>query len=251
MMSYRQECSAGRLVGFVWVVFSPGQTDHRSLGNLEKNGQTPNFAKPQLITPESSFQEPDSGVTRTETQFPPEEHVGINAVASSPPSSRPHPPQRDDPEKSWKNGLTGAQPVDSAIAPPSTNERDVVEVTRGEIVVESEQYDTLLEYLLQTDFAGEELAAEHTRGWIQKTLEISKASAFGYSIRGEFILGQAPQTGPENSTSQPINVLTNLRKKRKADEVNAKVGAPADEQDSPVTPINTLSASLVRKKPKS
>ncbi|KAK5240099.1 hypothetical protein LTR16_011110, partial [Cryomyces antarcticus] len=33
MMAYRQECSSGRLVGFIWVVFTP--SDVRSTGDTE------------------------------------------------------------------------------------------------------------------------------------------------------------------------------------------------------------------------
>ncbi|KEF54584.1 uncharacterized protein A1O9_09026 [Exophiala aquamarina CBS 119918] len=249
MMSYRQECSAGRLVGFIWMAFSRNQAEHLSLGALEEGCQTAVSANPQLITPDSSFRRQDSGVTQA--QAPRDERVGLIAVPNSPAPSTPNAIPRHHSEKAQENGAIGPQPLNSAIGELPITESDVAETTRGEIVVDAEQYNILMDFLLQTDFAGERLAAEHSRGWISKALEVSKASAFGYSIHGELILGPTSQTGPENPASQPINVLTNIRKKRKADQLGTKGGAPADEQAPLLAPINNLATSLVRKKVKS
>lgn len=247
MMSYRQECSAGRLVGFIWMVFSRGQTDHLSLGAVENPCQTTIPAKPQLITPESS-QLQDNGVG--EAQLP-HQHVSMIAALNSPPFSSPTQSPAPVRQKTHENAVTGSKQVDSAIGQPSNPDKDLIESTQGEIVVDAEQYEHLMDFLLETDFTGEENAAENSRGWINKTLEISKASAFGYSIRGELVLAESPQTRPENPTSQPINVLTNIRKKRKADQVDAKTVTSVAERETLVAPVNILPTALVRKKAKS
>jgi hypothetical protein len=198
-----------------------------------------------LITPESS-QVQENGVA--EAQLP---HHHMSMIVNSPPFLSPNQSPGLVSQNNHENALTGSKQADSAIGRPSTPEKDLLELTQGEIVVDAEQYEYLMDFLLQTDFAGEELAAENSRGWINKTLEISKASAFGYSIRGELVLAESSQTGPENPTSQPINVLTNLRKKRKADQVDAKTIASVAEREPLVAPVNTLPTALVRKKAKS
>lgn len=242
MMSYRQECSAGRLVGFVWMVFTRRQP--------EKPGPTTNLAAPQLTTPECSQMQ---GNTVTEAPYVLEQHVSLAAALESPPSSSPIPNLWRDTHSEPKDDLHGRQSlVDSTITQHCNIGRDLADSTKGQIVIDSDQYEHLMDFLLQTDFTGEDLAVNSTRDWINKILEISQASAFGYSIRGGLVLAEAqqPMAGTEIPTSQTINVLTNIRKKRKVEPADAESGAAMGRPESLQETVNALPTALVRKKPK-
>lgn len=244
MMSYRQECSAGRLVGFIWMIFSRGEANPILR-------QTVNGAAPQLTTPEAS-QVQETLVTDAQSML--NQQVSINAGLESPPSSSPVQCSSATWKKEDANGLDGPKSFDSEIGTCSSIDRDAVESTRGQVVVDNDQYEQMMDFLLQTDFTGEDLAAENTRGWINKILEISKASTIGYHVRGELSLVDPLKPEAGTSIPQPINVLTNVRKKRKADQENSnsnsQVAETVDEHASLPVSVNTLATSLVRKKPK-
>lgn len=243
MMSYRQECSAGRLVGFVWIGFTRGQPDG------EKSCQTTNLAAPQLTTPDCSQLQDN---TVAEAPHVLEQHVSMAAALDSPPSSSPIPNLRRDTHSEQKDDLHEQSLVDSAITKHCSIDRDLGDSTEGQIVIDSDQYEQLMDFLLQTDFTGEDLAASSTRDWINKVLEISKASAFGYSIRGGLVLTDTQQAmaGSDIPVSQTINVLTNIRKKRKVEQAGAESEAAMGRQESLQDTVNALPAALVRKKPK-
>ena len=76
MMSYRQECSAGRLVGFIWVVINPPKADkgitQSTIGADDFNPSTGgNPDAPPLPTPAQSqqIQQPESTATTTDNLF--------------------------------------------------------------------------------------------------------------------------------------------------------------------------------------
>jgi len=108
---------------------------------------------------------------------------------------------------------------------------------------------SLMDLLLQSDFAGDEPAGESTRGWIQKASELSGTAAFGRPVHGERVLAQP--TGHEATPVPQVNVLNGIRKKRKAENPESGGMVPEIGGSSSVAAVNTLSAGLVRKKPKS
>ncbi|EXJ91685.1 hypothetical protein A1O3_00235 [Capronia epimyces CBS 606.96] len=255
MMSYRQECSAGRLVGFLWLVFPSSQSAHAPLNLLEETGKMRDSVKLSTQTNQStprsvqvleydslnSGVQPDGGSRSIEAPKPPR--------ASSPRSG-----SQTDPttvarlgNEAGKGSLTTA--VASAEQPMPTISIESTKGTQGQIVLDADQYQSLLDWLLQSDFAGEELAAESTKGWVQKALELSGGAVFGQPINGE-----RPLTLPkahEPAAAQHVNVLTGVRKKRKADSMMEarpafSEGGPTSRQAS----VNTLPTSLVRKKAK-
>ncbi|KAK5058827.1 hypothetical protein LTR84_011091 [Exophiala bonariae] len=240
MMSYRQECSAGRLVGFIWMIFSRGQASRLSRPPA-------NQAAPQLTTPEASQVQETLG---TEPQLMPGQQVSTTAGLKSPPPSSPVQDSFVDSQNTDDTGLLDSNSFGSEIGTDLAFERDAIESTKGQVVVNTDQYDQLMDFMLQTDFTGEDLAAESTRGWINKILEISKASTIGYQIRGESIVGDSLKPGAGTSIPPPVNVLTNIRKKRKADQEDRTSKPAVNEQTSLPVTVNTLATSLVRKKPK-
>ncbi|KIW92883.1 uncharacterized protein Z519_06732 [Cladophialophora bantiana CBS 173.52] len=249
MMSYRQECSAGRLVGFLWLVFSRGQTEHVARSELEQTGQTENLSKTptqlSLITPENPHQR---GTGVTEPDPPTATALKMITEPGSPPSSSPVQPEPGS------NTLEQIQNANQGVPAPARGERSMSSATkdtRGELVMSVNEYQALMDHLLQTDFAGEGLAADSTRSWIDKAMELSKVASFGRPIHGRAapVLAQPPV--PDIVSSTQVNMLTGVRKKRKADTMEN--GTTAVESTLPTSALtaNTLLSSLVRKKPKS
>ncbi|KAK4938354.1 hypothetical protein LTR10_021153 [Elasticomyces elasticus] len=253
MMSYRQECSAGRLVGFLWLVFSQGQTNHASLADLDQVSHAGNalaaLAQGSLPTPGNS-QVGENGDVQPQPQ--PLSELKIIGEPTSPPLSSPI--QRVHEE--LPNGLADESTARASSVgvggaaykePPHELSQQYKE-TQGEIVLDVAKYQTLMDYLLQTDFAGEELAAANTKSWIQKALELSSVPTFGMPIHGDHVAAQSAEV--EKSSLPQVNVLTGIRKKRKAETMDNSTAA-LDTMPQPSVPaVNTLSTGLLRKKPK-
>ncbi|EXJ93681.1 hypothetical protein A1O1_02073 [Capronia coronata CBS 617.96] len=256
MMSYRQECSAGRLVGFLWLVFSPGQSTHASLDVLEKSDKVG-------LSNETAIQSKSDTPGSSHSS---ERDLSLHGSLSAPNSGGIENDRLPRDSLSTTGSRTESAAVadvvdsgdskSSTISVPLTEQLakfiniDHATQPEGEIVINADQYQSLTDYLLQTDFAGDHLAAESTRGWVQKVLELSGAAAFGCPILGERTL--APSSGVQQMDAPQVNVLTGIRKKRKAD--NIVDSGPASSANGPVSgqpTVNTLSAGLVRKKVKS
>ena len=254
MMSYRQECSAGRLVGFLWVVFPQGLNTHAASNGLELDGQTDtsgeHVASSSLLTPGNS-QLRENGITETESQ-PMIEMGMVGEPKSPPPSSPPEPLQERTSTAVLSHDLveSGRNVAVVASVNPENTSKGIkkVQEAQGEITMDAGDYQSLMDFLLQTDFAGEDLAAENTRAWVEKALELSGAATFGQPIHGRHVLAQS--TGPKDMSSSHVNLLTGVRKKRKADNTGESASTSETAAISPVPTTNTLSAGLVRKKPK-
>jgi len=232
-MEYRQECAAGRLVGFIWVTFDTGRIMAKATNGTAtaSDGRTSHAR---------------NGQSQSDT-------VSTGPVITL--------------------AGDGAQAAPSEPAPSS-------------IVLSAEQYNTLADFLINhTDFAGFELAKKSTNDWIDKVKEMSGAARFGVDVEGR--AANTPSTSREDSgisltqtagaagekhareeASTPhVNVLTGIRKKRKVEQEtttsdsphNGASSLPIAESKQEKQPISsggtsdgarTLSAGLVRKKPK-
>ena len=240
MMSYRQECSAGRLVGFVWVVFSRQGLIRNDRGNnilTERKVQQTKVNQDVLPTPDQSQANTNSGII---VQGIEADNTEKCALASSPPLSSPvscaqKPSILDarDP-----NAEAAAQYYDDS----KTLLIDWPKKTRGEIIMDTEQYDTLIDHLLQLDFSNRADGEKGTSSFIAKAAELAG------SFWGKLVTGQRASLESTGSASMPsgngVNILTGVRKKRKVDLVE-------EQSSNPVREVNTLSAGLVRKKAKS
>ncbi|KIW39188.1 uncharacterized protein PV06_08984 [Exophiala oligosperma] len=255
MMSYRQECSAGRLVGFLWLIFSPGQTTHTALAELD-----PLVTEQSAVTSQShaSMPTPDNSQAQCHSegkinQIPLADGGGELKNLASPPSSSPL--QDSQQLSSLPNSAIGLSNNHDASHTANTIEEHILQThakqssaTKGQLVLNTSQYQTLMDHLLQMDFAGEEKAAESTRFWIGTALELTAQSVFGVSIRGDRILTQPSE--PEKAPAAPINMLTAVRKKRKADNIDENVVKPQMVDSNSESAVELLSAAIVRKKPK-
>ncbi|KAH7368638.1 histone acetylation protein-domain-containing protein [Plectosphaerella cucumerina] len=245
MLAYRQECSSGRLTGFIWVVFDPkGQ---------EKRPSTPT----QIPTPSASFHAPESQeapstpktqrtLSVTTPLTTPRKLFPVNPTADGSPSK---PGRELKSKKKKKKRLTGKirsrqpriktrqknyllqQPVTSPYYfwPPEG---------RGQKIISENDYKRSVELLLHLDFANLGLAVGSMKRWIK---EVGLGEAWDLEVTGQQALPAKIEAA--TSSSGAVNNLSGLVK-RKRPEAEAEAGKEEPSK------VNVLTAGLVRKKPK-
>lgn len=195
MMTFRQECSAGRLVGFLWLVVNPpGLVNSTSMEARSLGGET------------SPTTQQETSSTLQENPF------------------------------SWP------------------------EAGRGHVVLSESDYKTAIEFLLQQEFGGFDVATTSTKAWVDKVASLADELWFG-----ELVVGK--NTVSENAV-KPAETQNNLldtglaRKRKKPAEVEpGSAAAIAEERKStgednpeavsaPEPSVNVLSGGLIRKKKK-
>lgn len=244
-MSYRQECSAGRLVGFIWVTFV-----RPSL--LEKETSTPSASfpshdphDPALPTPaDSQHRLPENAVS-----MPVNGLEEIVIPQSPPPSSPPTQPLEAVPNEAYINDEV-ARPKEQSTKVSRPVDVRWPATTKGQTTCDLDTYEELTETLLRLDFAGQESAAQSTYQWTTIVKEKTSSQEFGLTISGRAIAKTVgtSDTTTESSTPQ-VTMLTGVRKKRKPED------GPSQQQTAPAVAVptattNVLAAGLVRKKPK-
>ena len=263
-MEFRQECSSGRLVGFLWVVFPPVEPSSRR----KTHSATTDKAGPEsaidhvtdskgLPTPPQSQGNP-SAVT---TVWKGHQRAHLN---SAPLSREPSPAQRSNKKQSRSQQSDPSQKPEmhhrgsSKLSGPIVTRLPRIKSSvsrssafvqsdltphylwstagRGQIVLEERDYTRVTEFLLKLDFAKPEVAMASTARWLREVhavADIAGKSTWGEAVHGKERL----QTGSSTSTAF-VNMLNMemLRRKRN------------DTTEKDVT--NILSAGLMRKKPK-
>ncbi|RAH77633.1 hypothetical protein BO86DRAFT_450848 [Aspergillus japonicus CBS 114.51] len=242
MMSFRQECSSGRLVGFLWLVINPPglvnsvqMTSSRSvLGDLPEPQSNDALA--------SSLEQPEA-------------------------SEGPSVAQPTDP--------SGPQPTAETLSvSESTAQRTAdasaffwPEAGRGHAVLSEADYKAAIDFLIEQDFFNQEVSIASTRAWGEKI-----ASLADQLWVGQQVLGRGRTDNPSQQTTE-VNTLissTLVRKRKKVEDEPAQTqdiekaaDAPAPDANAPTadatvsTPIpestsgvNVLQANLIRKKKK-
>ncbi|KAI4191831.1 MAG: hypothetical protein LQ346_004579, partial [Caloplaca aetnensis] len=216
LMAFRQECSSGRLVGFLWGVFEPyGQASPRERESSPSR-------KSVLPTPADSQDGAPASLQQEQT-------------SSSSASSKTSQP-RERPEKTahyfW---------------PP---------FTRGTVVLPQKHYDRVNKLLLHLDYATLEVAVESTKRWVDDVaMCVGRKEGWGFEVIGEMPLpieeGAAERQGKGGEVAGGVNVLAAgmVRKKKRAIDTG-DVDQKAENAGVGVGGVQILSAGLVRKKPK-
>lgn len=252
MMAHRQECSSGRLTGFIWLVFDP-----------KTNEASPQFSSLQLVTPTSSFN--GSGQPAT----PPRRRVDISGHTprASPlkltQTSTPTPTAADEKAKARTKAKERKKRLRGHIIPRQPRakthqqQRDYIPNRpnttayyhwppqgRGSKIVDETDYKRIVELLLHLDFSTLGKAVSSARRWIS---EAAVGGRWGHEIVGRripaLVLGGGSggsglfgERTPATKNSGAVNMLgTGLVRKKVKEEESG---------------VNTLGAGLVRKKPK-
>lgn len=259
-MAFRQECSSGRIVGFIWVVITP---------------------------PKPSIPEEDDDVLSQESLSQPLSQNNPQKSTRTP--KRPKTSQRKK-EAKLKYGpiplvlpkiklrsshlSTSSNTSKSGKIPPETSPYwKWPASSRGTICFSLKNYDRAHEVLLQQTFANRAAAARSTKKWKEEIAVLGGVEDWGFMVTGrkEFTSTDTP-SGAASGVAPTI--VMGVRKKRKpngsAEAVNMaqqavepvqELGADtvrkkAKTDSVPPTDaiaangVNTLTAGLVRKKPK-
>ncbi|OAX78621.1 hypothetical protein ACJ72_07071 [Emergomyces africanus] len=251
MMAYRQECSSGRLVGFLWVVINPpgllNSVPMASSASLRADLEsTAGNVIAKVETPASLASDIDQN----------EERRNSNAEKYQILEQR-------------EAGIGGSIPQSDVLpkVPPTHSNGLFSENNTGAITLNNEEYQELMNLLVELDFDNEKAAIQSTNSWVSKL-----ASIIGRNDHGETVIGESQPA--ENLTTQcagTSNLLSGgLIRKRKKDagdtgatnmnDVNRGSSSTLGEEEplqntssnigrQITTPIiNILDASMIRKK---
>lgn len=277
MMAFRQECSSGRMTGFIWIVFDPRGT--HTLGEVARAG-----------TPTAS-----SSVNGIAPATPPRRVAGAPKSTPQPSPLKTVTQGLSPPEKQKANGLDKKKakkkklkgPVISREPRIKTQQKNYLadrpirtayyywpEEGRGEKIVDESSYKRIVELLLHLDFATLDKACTSTARWVREvgigsrwgrdvlgTKEIAIPVADGYhpaavnSLGAGLIKRKQPHDSATANEGQ-VHVLNAglVRKKVKVDDAGADGQTTRDmavaSEPTAVSAVNVLGAGLVRKKPK-
>ena len=178
MMAFRQECSSGRLVGFIWGVFTPTREAlDDEAESLESSLDTLNQQRTRSILP----------------------RPGSSQASSSSNS--------DSKEK--------RKPRTAKELPEKTKYYYWPTSTRGEVVLREKDYQRVNKLMLHLDYANKDIAAESTKRWISD-VSVMAGKSWGQSIIGKKETGVNLQFVTEpNSTMLNAGLV---RKKKRGNE---------------------------------
>lgn len=250
-MSYRQECSAGRLVGFLWVTFIRPD----DIANEQRSGPI-EPSEDILPRQETLLPTPGDSQNQNGAPYPPPaiDELGDLLRPHSPPPSSPlrallaDDDANDTPHPGAEETVPLASVTVPAEQPPQPREVAVrwPTTTRGQIVTDADTYDDIVDVLLHLDFTGQAAAAESTSKWVANVCEKTETTAFGVTIEGTLETAAPRSVGVNGSSDKPsVTMLTGVRKKRKPEDSTI---VPATAESQPAA--NVLSTGIVRKKPK-
>lgn len=246
LMSFRQECSAGRLVGFLWGVFTPpalvsspykATVANATCGTVSaaRNGVELPATQSQEIpradhglpTPASSQQAPITVATDFPSLPRPITQLSAAPAPEASSSSQTVAPQVQTPAQSQiitssSNIPPPVDVVESEEPPP------LVKPAPAEIVLTPDAYARSMALLLTLDYCDLPTAIASTKKLLDAIQTEGGKESWGTEVTGT----KMPEESTEQAPAGEVNSLAGLIRKR------------------PKAEANTLSAGLVRKKPK-
>ncbi|KAL3481810.1 histone acetylation protein-domain-containing protein [Aspergillus californicus] len=211
MMSFRQECSAGRLVGFLWLVINPpGVVNSNPM--LSSN---PGLAEVK-------------GASKSEAQ-----------AASAPAGSG----DAQTLKTSEKSNVTSIlQSTDQSVS-QSANDGSAFywpQTGRGHAVLSEEDYKAANNFLLSQDFHNEEVSLASTKAYNDKVAALADELWIGQHVVGKYTAEQLT-----DSTQTP-NTLANtvLARKRKKGQGKASVENVIFSSHTPMITLRLFSDPL-------
>ncbi|OJD32975.1 dna damage response protein rtt109 [Diplodia corticola] len=281
MMSFRQECSSGRLVGFIWVVFTPAD-----IGNtLETSDDAEGTAigplgRPQPITnslaemlaqpPTTPPKKNKSSSTRSSSRTPRRRSSKLTGpIIPRLPRIKSSSSQTSNPDNATTTSASSTTGPSSSSIPESSLYYVWPPHSRGTLVLDEKDYKRATDLLLNHNFAERAIAVVSTRKWIEEVAVLgSRGGTTGWGVavvgRNASAIAAATATtsadGAQNGSGggQAVNTLNTsmVRKKRKGGAEGAVQQQQQQQQPAPnakhdaVAGVNVLSSGLVRKKPK-
>ena len=236
MMSFRQECASGRLVGFLWAVFQTAA--QIGTGPTGDNGEhTHNPSRMPLPAPEVSRHQ-DSGL------LPPQSPLKSSSAPMFP--STPTSPAPALPEQTPTTSPFKAREYIISSLPEKTPYYLWPKSSRGEVILRQQDYKRAGILLLRLDYADRDIAVDSTKRWLKDVAEKAGIDSWGRTVLGKLQVS----TGADavKSLGNPTMLSAGLirKKKRPTEESTADGTYTKAERGG----INSLSGGLLRKKAK-
>ena len=261
MMAFRQECAAGRLVGFIWALFTPlALLERPSDAPLGVDDYTAKSTDPVLSTPMHS--QPEDAVPIA-CHSPLRPSNPLPALPLSPATSSQLTLQPDTPSPARVPIALcneGSEILHQIVSHTSHKTASASNDT-GLISLPHSAYARCLAFLERLDYANQILAADSTKKWVAFVAQEAGVKEWGVDVVGTQKLAMDNPTdainksidnGEERTTNGESKGIAFLsagvvrKKKRPAgDEVDVVKGTLAEEGG-----VKTLGAGFVRKKPK-
>jgi regulator of Ty1 transposition protein 109 len=226
-MAFRQECSSGRIVGFIWVVISPAQPSIPEEDEDEPSQQALSQSFSQLESQDSirnlGRKRKPKRKAKSKTEYGPI-------------------PLRLPKIKQTSSGLSTASSVSG-----QSSSMDMPETTpyfrwpsqsRGSICFSTKNYNRAHEILIHQNFCSPASTAKATKRWKEELAVLGGVDNWGWSVTGK---KEHVVTASQSGNITPVTTVMGVRKKRKPS---------AAATTEPSEAIQDLAASVVRKKPK-
>lgn len=244
MMAFRQECSSGRMTGFVWLVFEPPLVP-TTLPERLSSAANPSLTTTTPVLPTSSSDtanyENSLSTLKTPHQSPSLEATSISP--SKPQSIGAKLPRKKRRRKAVLKGpIISRQPrvKTNRVKCPSQTETPYYywpEAGRGQVVLDDNGYKRAVELLQNLEFKSLEQATASTSRWVD---EVNMGENWALPVIGEKVVED--QSVPEAPSGTVNNLSGLIQKKRKSEDRELAASAPA--------PVNMLGGGLVRKRAK-
>lgn len=229
-MEFRQECSSGRVVGFLWLVITPAQSDNRAeLAGVSEFDPTPALSdsRPSLRSRDTQ----KSG--RKVAKHSKAKRLTGPIIPRAPRLKGSHRPGAGQ-------SLTSSDPATRS--------------SGDGVLMPKDGYDKVMQTLLNLDFANIRIAIRSTQKWVSEVRSIcGLAKDFSVTFEGA---AAVPVVASARRATDAINDLGGMvRRKRKATTSGPPDGsvASAGEMDTPSSnqpAVNVLAGTNIRKKPK-
>lgn len=258
MMAFRQECSAGRLVGFLWVLVVPDESS-QNVGDVASPSQQSLISTFEtngaaLSTPSQAHESDNANLEATLASDIKADDLSPS-LPSLPPVAEPNSPLNDLP--STQNSTVKSDAKEKALSPtpvynplPLRNQPERTKyyywpiAGRGVAVLREKDYRRIGKLLIRLDYADEKIAAESTERWIHEVAVASGIPNWGTVVHGRRespVVNRA--VGTSNASMLDMGLL---KKKRKFDGDESSVR----HENGTANGVNVLSLDRVRKKPK-
>ncbi|KAL9060907.1 MAG: hypothetical protein Q9162_000351 [Coniocarpon cinnabarinum] len=230
MMAFRQECASGRLVGFLWMTFTPRNLV--GVPSAEHGTSCGDLASPSL-RPAKRKREAEAGA---ETSIEKKKKRKKQSLG------RKNTRRLQDIIVSREPRVKTAASLQQRV-PEKTEDFYWPLSRRGDLVVSEKAYDRIHEILLRLDFAGYDTARDSTMKWVRETAIIAGRKPhenWGVSIPGAAdVTDPIPPTATGKSDEMPNAHSPSEALNSQIETLTAR--APA---------VNKLDHNFVRKKSK-
>jgi regulator of Ty1 transposition protein 109 len=261
-MAFRQECSAGRIVGFIWVVITP---PHDSIPEEDEESQPSQCQSQGLNESQGSIAPSLSGPKQRGSPKTPRRRK-VNTTSGPIPFI---PPRIKSSASNLSTASKGSTSARSKLPAENTPYYTWPSTSRGTLLLSATAYNRAHEILIGQSFGTRTATARSTKRWIDEISVLGGVDKWNWTVVGR---REATSMTPATANGAAPVTLTGVKKKRKPEappvsETNGAEGGvqvlgeglvrkkPKIEEGTALTSldpanVNTLGAGLVRKKPK-